>query len=48
VADELKQVKFARLFSLRHDFPTEYQRLVGSPVGTEVAISATEEFPEAV
>jgi hypothetical protein len=34
----LKTVTFSRLFSLRHDFPTEYSRLVGAPLGTQVEI----------
>jgi hypothetical protein len=44
--DELKQVKFARLFSLRHDFPTEYQRLANAPTGTKVELAIAERhFP---
>lgn len=42
----IQAVVFKRLFSLRHDFPTEYHRLISSPAGTKVELDIDERhFP---
>ena len=43
---KLQTVTFSRLFSLRHDFPTEYQRLASAPIDTKVELTIEERhFP---
>jgi hypothetical protein len=37
-----KANKMPRLFSLRHEFPTEFHRLLHSPAGTEVSIKLSD------
>src|SRR6185436_7063408 len=42
----LKATPVPRLFSLRHEFPTEFHRLLHSPAGTEVDVAFSDQhFP---
>lgn len=44
ILDYFKDKPFFRAFSLRHDFPGEFHRLMHSPKNTEISIKLSEKF----